>query len=54
MKDDESTPVQIERPIYNIEELNREHLYQKPYSTRKYIFGKFSIKFILVFFLFLI
>lgn len=36
MKNDESAPVQIERPIYKIEELNRDHLYEKPYSTRKY------------------
>lgn len=36
MKNGESTPVQIERPIYKIEELNRDHLYEKPYSTRKY------------------
>lgn len=37
MKDDESTPVQIERPVYKLEELNKEHLYQKPYKTRKYV-----------------
>lgn len=32
---DGSTPLQIERPVYQIEELNRDHLYEKPYSTSK-------------------
>lgn len=39
MKNEELTPIQIERPIYKIEELNKEHLYEKPYSTRKYAHG---------------
>lgn len=42
MKNDETTPIQIERPIYKIEELNREHLYEKPYSTRKYTFNLYN------------
>lgn len=33
---DGSTPLQIERPVYQIEELNRDHLYEKPYTTSKY------------------
>ncbi|CAG9821141.1 unnamed protein product [Phaedon cochleariae] len=35
MKDDSISPVQIERPVYQIEDLNRDHLYEKPYSTLK-------------------
>nr|XP_023014676.1 solute carrier family 26 member 6-like [Leptinotarsa decemlineata] len=35
MKNDERSSLQIERPVYQIEELNRDHLYEKPYSTLK-------------------
>ncbi|KAJ8960678.1 hypothetical protein NQ317_012329 [Molorchus minor] len=29
----ETTPMQMERPVYQIEDLNRDTLYQKPYSS---------------------
>ncbi|KAJ8913640.1 hypothetical protein NQ315_007357 [Exocentrus adspersus] len=37
MKDgyDGISPLQVERPIYQIEDLNRDTLYEKPYSTLK-------------------
>lgn len=31
--------LQIERPVYQIEELNRDQLYEKPHTTCKYIVG---------------
>ncbi|KAG5891410.1 hypothetical protein JTB14_031477 [Gonioctena quinquepunctata] len=35
MKNEERTSLQIERPVYQIEELNEQHLYEKPYCTLK-------------------
>nr|CAI5854813.1 unnamed protein product [Callosobruchus analis] len=34
--DHERTALQIERPVYQIEELNRDHLYQRPSATFKH------------------